>query len=61
MIFSLSREKIENYEGDAIIALIHQDGPRARGALSGIIRQAFEKGGFEAAANEVFQIFPYRM
>jgi leucyl aminopeptidase len=58
MICRLARERIEEYSGDAVIALLYEDGPPVKGTLSAIIKSAFDKGGFKAGKNDIFQIFP---
>jgi leucyl aminopeptidase len=58
MEYKLIRQKPEEYSGGALILMQYEDGPAVKGILSGVIQNAYKKGGFTAEKNEIFQVFP---
>ncbi len=54
----IEKGKFEEYSGDALIALLYQDGNYFKGTLGGLVRKAAKQGHFKATEGELFQIYP---
>ena len=54
----LSKGRLEDYIGNALITFVYQNENRSRGILKKIVDESINSGKFSGEKNEIFQVFP---